>query len=66
MGTAGFCISIQSGPLGPQAVTDANGIYTSDDFCTKHMVEFGAFKEGYKQNMISIDRFVPGKTFEFF
>jgi len=60
-----FIVARQGGPLGPDAITDANGIYTSNKFCTEHMVEFGSFKEGYKPYLLSIDQFISGKTYEF-
>ncbi len=53
------------GQLGPDALTDVNGIYKSNNFCTEHMVEFGAYKEGYKPDLISIHKFVSGNTYEF-
>lgn len=55
----------QGGPLGPEIITDTNGIYKSDKFYTEHVVEFGVSKEGYKPFLISIDNFLPGSVNEF-
>jgi hypothetical protein len=60
-----FSFTNQSGPFGSDIVTDENGVYKSDNFCTDHLVEFGAYKEGYKLLLTDIANFVPGGVNEF-
>jgi hypothetical protein len=64
-GTIEYGYTTQGGPFGSDIVTDENGIYKSDNFCTDHLVEFGLYKKGYKRSLISIDNFVPGGVNEF-
>jgi len=51
----------QGGPFG---YTDINGKYTTENFYTEYVVEFGVTKTGYKPYMMPIEQFVPGKTYE--
>jgi hypothetical protein len=64
-GVMEFAGTTQGGPFGSDIVTDENGIYKSNNFCTDHLVEFGAYKEGYKLFLTDIGNFVPGSVNEF-
>lgn len=55
-----FTTCAQGGSLG---FTDNNGVFTTNEFYTEHVLKFGVFKEGYKEWLVDIEQFVPGKTY---
>jgi hypothetical protein len=56
-----YSFTTQGGPIGR---TDINGEYTTKNFYTEHVREFGVSKEGYEPCMFSIEEFIPGKIYE--
>lgn len=63
LGVTLFSTQRQGGPLG---YTDVNGCgeYICRKFYTKHLVQFGVAKEGYKTYLLDVKEFVSGKIFE--